>query len=352
MIQPHTRRSTLKHCMIIFRVHNPQLTSFTRLTQLSAYRQMGWENLTRDSIFYLLGFSEQPEQQEVLCGLFLSMYLVTMVGNFLIILAIITDAQLHTPMYFFLANLSLTDACFVSTTVPKMLAIIWIQSQAISYSGCLSQLYFFILFVMLEAFLLAVMAYDRFVAICHPLHYIMVMSPGLCVFLVSASWVMNALHSLLHTLLMNSLSFCADHKVPHFFCDVNPLLSISCSDPFVNEVVIYTVGGFSGLVCVLCLIISYAYIFSTILKMPSAQGKRKAFSTCSSHLSVVSLFFGTSFCVYFSPPSTHSAWKGTVASVMYTVVTPMLNPFIYSLRNQDIKSSLRKLIWVRKINFL
>ncbi|XP_014645322.1 PREDICTED: olfactory receptor 1G1-like [Ceratotherium simum simum] len=311
---------------------------------------MGWENLTDVSEFFLLGLSEQPEQQEVLFGLFLSVYLVTVVGNLLIILAIITDAHLHTPMYFFLANLSLADTCFVSTTVPKMLANIWTQNQVISYAGCLSQLYFFMLFVMLEAFLLAVMAYDRYVAICHPLHYIMVMSPELCVLLVSASWIMNALHSLLHTLLMNSLSFCEDHKIPHFFCDINPLLSLSCADPFINELLIFTTGGLAGLVCVLCLIIFYAYIFLTILKIPSAQGKRKAFSTCSSHLSVVSLFFGTSFCVYFSPPSTRSAQMDTVASVMYTVVTPMLNPFIYSLRNRDIKSSLTKLIWVRKIH--
>nr|XP_023509520.1 olfactory receptor 1G1-like [Equus caballus] len=349
MIQPHTRRSTLERC-VIFRVH-PGLINLIQLTQLSAYRQMGWENLTSVSEFFLLGLSEQPEQQEVLFGLFLSMYLVTVMGNFLIILAIITDAQLHTPMYFFLANLSLADSCFVSTTVPKMLANIWTQNQVISYAGCLSQLYFFMLFVMLEACLLVVMAYDRYVAICHPLHYIMVMRPELCVLLVSASWIMNALHSLLHTLLMNNLSFCANHEIPHFFCDINPFLSLSCTDPFINELVIFTIGGLVGLVCVLCLTISYAYIFSTILKIPSVQGKRKAFSTCSSHLSVVSLFFGTSFCVYFSPPSTRSAETDTVASVMYTVVTPMLNPFIYSLRNRDIKSSLRKLIRVRKIHF-
>lgn len=311
---------------------------------------MGWENLTSISEFFLLGLSDQPEEQLVLFGLFLFMYLVTLAGNLLIILAIITDAQLHTPMYFFLANLSLSDACFVSTTVPKMLTNILTQNQIISYAGCLSQLYFFMMFVMLEAFLLAVMAYDRYVAICHPLHYIMVMSPRLCLLLASTCWIMNALHSLLHTLLMNNLNFCADHEIPHFFCDINPLLSLSCTEPFINELVIFTVGGLAGLVCVLALIISYTYIFSTILKIPSAQGKRKAFSTCSSHLSVVSLFFGTSFCVYFSPPSSRSARKGSVASVMYTVVTPMLNPFIYSLRNKDIKYALRKLIWIRKIH--
>ncbi|XP_037000262.2 olfactory receptor 1G1-like [Artibeus jamaicensis] len=310
---------------------------------------MGWENLTSISEFLLLGLSEQPEQQEVLFGLFLSMYLIAVAGNLLIILAIITDTQLHTPMYFFLANLSLSDTGLVSTAVPKMLANIWIQNQLISYAECLSQLYFFILFGTLEAFLLAVMAYDRYVAICHPLHYTMVMSPGLCVLLVSASWITSAFYSLLHTLLMNSLSFCKEHKIPHFFCDINPLLRLSCTDPFINEMVIFSIGGLTGLVCVLCLIISYAYVFSTIWKIPSTQGKRKALSTCSSHLSVVSLYFGTASSVYFSPPSTRSAPKGAVASVMYAAVTPMLNPFIYSLRNRDIKSSLRKLIWVRKI---
>ncbi|KAM9597912.1 LOW QUALITY PROTEIN: olfactory receptor 1G1 [Trichechus inunguis] len=309
---------------------------------------MGWENLSSVSEFFLLGFSKQKEQQEVLFGLFLTMYLVTVAGNLLIILAIISDAQLHTPMYFFLANLSLANTCFVSTTVPKMLANIWTQNQVISYTGCLSQRYFFMLFVMLEAFLLAVMAYDHYVAICHPLHYITVMSPGLCVLLVNASWIMNVLHSLLHTLLMNHLSFYVDHEIPHLFCDINPLLSLSCTDLFINELVTLQ-SGLAGLFCVLCLIISYVYIFSTILKIPSAQGKRKAFSTCSSHLSVVSLFFGTSFCVYFGPPSTRSAQKSMVASVMYTM-DPNAESFIYSLRNQDIKSSLRKLIWVRKIH--
>ncbi|XP_045054991.2 olfactory receptor 1G1 [Desmodus rotundus] len=310
---------------------------------------MGWENLTSVSEFFLLGLSEQAEQQELLFGLFLSMYLITVAGNLLIILAVITDARLHTPMYFFLANLSLNDTGLVSTIVPNMLANIWIQNQVISYAGCLSQLYFFILFGTLEILLLAVMSYDRYVAICHPLHYTMVMSPGLCVPLVSASWIMSAFYSLLHTLLTNSLSFCAEQEIPHFFCDINPLLRLSCTDPFINELVIFSIGGLTVLVCLFCLIISYTYIFSTIQKIPSTQGKQKALSTCSSHLSVVSLFFGTSSCVYFSPPSTRSAPNGAIASVIYTAVTPMLNPFIYSLRNRDIKSSLRKLIWVRKI---
>ncbi|KAM5307210.1 LOW QUALITY PROTEIN: olfactory receptor 1G1-like [Glossophaga mutica] len=346
MIPPRTR-STLA-CCISFRVHIPGLVNLIQLSPLSAYR-MGWENLTSISEFFLLGLSEHPEQQEVLFGLFLSMYLITVAGNLLIVLAIITNAQLHTPMYFFLTNLSLSDTGLVSTTVPNMLANIWIQNQVISYAGCLSQLYFFTLFGLHEAFLLAVMAYDRYVAICHPLHYTLVMSPGLCLLLVSSSWIMGGLSSLLHTLLMNSLSFCAEHKIPHFFCDISPLLRLSCTDPFINELVIFSVGGLTVLMCVLGLIISYAYVFSTIWKIPSAQGKQKALSTCSSHLSVVSLYFGTSSSVYFSPFSTNSSPNAAVASVMYAVVTPMLNPFIYSLRNRDIQSSLRKLIWVRNI---
>ncbi|KAM8811990.1 LOW QUALITY PROTEIN: olfactory receptor 1G1-like [Rhynchonycteris naso] len=310
---------------------------------------MGWENLTTVSEYFLLGFSEKPEQQEVLLRLFLSMYLITVTGSLLIILAVITDTQLCTPLYFFLANFSLTDACFVSATVPKVLVNTGIQKQVISYAGCLSQLYFFLLFGIPEEFVFTVMAYDR-VAICHPLHYIMIMSPGLCALLVSASWITNALQSLLHTLVVNSPLFCTNHEISHFFCDVNPLLSLSCTDLFINELVIFTMGGLTGLVCMLSLTISYLHIFSTILKITSAQGKWKAFSTCSSHLSVVSLFFGTSFGVYFSPPSTRSAQKDRAASVMYTMVTPMLNPFICSLRNRDVKSYLRKLIWVRKID--
>uniref|UniRef100_UPI003753E818 consOR1 n=1 Tax=synthetic construct TaxID=32630 RepID=UPI003753E818 len=308
---------------------------------------MEGENQSSVSEFLLLGLSSQPEQQNLLFALFLSMYLVTVLGNLLIILAISSDSHLHTPMYFFLSNLSFTDICFSSVTVPKMLVNIQTQSKSISYAGCLTQMYFFIAFGNLDSFLLAVMAYDRYVAICHPLHYTTIMSPRLCVLLVALSWVLSNLHALLHTLLMARLSFCASNEIPHFFCDLSPLLKLSCSDTHVNELVIFTEGLLVIVTPFLCILVSYVRIVSTVLKIPSAKGKWKAFSTCGSHLTVVSLFYGTIIGVYFQPLSTYSV-KDTVATVMYTVVTPMLNPFIYSLRNKDMKGALRKLLSRRK----
>ncbi|XP_074142685.1 olfactory receptor 1G1-like [Sminthopsis crassicaudata] len=304
---------------------------------------MGWKNQTTISEFLLLGLFEGSEHQQLIFWLFLFMYLVTVIGNLLIIMAVVSNTQLHTPMYFFLANLSFADINFISTTVPKMLVNIQIQNNSISYSDCLTQLYFFIMFGTVDEFLLATMAYDRYVAICHPLHYAIVMSPQLCFLLISITWVINVLHSLLHTLLMNELVFCAKNEIPHFFCDLNPLLKLSCSDTFINELMILTVGGLAGLTPFFCVIISYVYIVLAILRIPSAKGKQKAFSTCSSHLSVVTLFFGTVFGVYYSPSSNHSSYSDTIASIMYTVVTPMLNPFIYTLRNRDMKAALGRI---------
>ncbi|XP_020820545.1 olfactory receptor 1G1-like [Phascolarctos cinereus] len=304
---------------------------------------MGWKNQTTISAFLLLGLFEGSENQQLLFWLFLFMYLVTVIGNLLIIIAVASNTHLHTPMYFFLANLSFADINFISTTVPKMLVNIQTQNNSISYSDCLTQLYFFIMFGTVDEFLLATMAYDRYVAICYPLHYRMVMSPQHCFLLISLTWVVNVLHSLLHTLLMNELVFCTKNEIPHFFCDLNPLLKLSCSDIFINELMILTIGGLAGLTPFFCIIISYVYIVLAIIRIPSAEGKQKAFSTCSSHLSVVSLFFGTVFGVYFSPSSHHSAHSDIIASVMYTVVIPMMNPFIYTLRNRDMKAALRRL---------
>ncbi|XP_044519186.1 olfactory receptor 1G1-like [Gracilinanus agilis] len=304
---------------------------------------MGWKNQTSSSEFLLLGLFEGREYQQLFFWLFLLMYLVTVIGNLLIIVAVGSNTHLHTPMYFFLANLSFADISFISTTVPKMLVNIKTQNNSISYSDCLTQLYFFIVFGMVDEFLLATMAYDRYVAICCPLHYTLVMSPQLCFLFVSGTWAFNVLYSLLHTLLMNELDFCAKNEILHFFCDLKTLLKLSCSDIFINELMILTIGALAGLIPFLCVIISYVYIFLVILRIPSAKGKQKAFSTCSSHLSVVFLFFGTLFGVYFSPSSNHSAHRDLIASVMYTVVTPMLNPFIYSLRNRDLKAALVRL---------
>ncbi|XP_029773677.1 olfactory receptor 7A17-like [Suricata suricatta] len=296
-------------------------------------------NETHISKFLLLGFSEELGLQPIIFRPFLSMYLIAVLGNVLITLAISTDSHLHTPMYFFLANLSFVDICFTSTTIPKMLMNTWTQSKAITYAGCITQIYFYILFAVLDIFLLTVMAYDRFVAICHPLHYTVTMNPRLCGWLVLVSWIMCILNSLLQSLSL-WLSFCTHLHIPHFFCELNQMLQLACSDTFLNKVVMYLAAVLLGGGPFAEILYSYSKIVSSICGISSAQGKYKAFSTCASHLSIVSLFYCTMLGVYLSSAATHSSRSSATASVMYTVVTPMLNPFIYSLRNKDIKESL------------
>ncbi|XP_057565437.1 olfactory receptor 7D4-like [Hippopotamus amphibius kiboko] len=301
-------------------------------------------NQTGVSQFLLLGLSEDPELQPLLFGLFLSMYMVTVLGNLLIILAISSDSHLHTPMYFFLANLSFVDICFISTTIPKMLLNIQAQSKDISYIGCLTQVYFFMVFLGMDDFLLTVMAYDRFVAICHPLHYMVIMNPHVCAFLVLMCWFIILSISLFHILLMMQLTFCTGTEIPHFFCELAQVLKAACSDTLINDICLYVA---TALLCVFPLtgiLFSYSQVVSSFMKMASTEGKYKAFSTCGSHLSVVSLFYGTGLGVYFTSSGTHSSQRSSVASVMYTVVTPMLNPFIYSLKNKDVKGALGRLL--------
>uniref|UniRef100_A0A8D1KX90 Olfactory receptor n=1 Tax=Sus scrofa TaxID=9823 RepID=A0A8D1KX90_PIG len=304
---------------------------------------METDNDTQILEFLLLGFSKQPESQPIIFGLFCSMYLITVFGNLLIILAVISDYHLHIPMYFFLSKLSFVDICFTSTTIPKMLWNIQTQSKAITYEGCITQIYFLILFAVLDMLLLTVMAYDRFVAICHPLHYTVIMNPRLCGLLVLVPWIMSVLNSLLQTLMMMQLSFCTNFEIPHFFCELNQMIQLACPDTFLNTIVMYFSaallcgGPFFGILC------SYSNIVSSICRISSAQGKYKAFSTCASHLSVVSLFYCTMLGVYLSSAAAHSSHSSATASVMYTVITPMLNPFIYSLRNKDMKRALKAL---------
>ncbi|XP_008156098.2 olfactory receptor 7A17-like [Eptesicus fuscus] len=299
-------------------------------------------NLTGVSEFLLLGFSEEPALQPLIFGLFLSMYLITVLGNLLIILAVSSDSHLHTPMYFFLSNLSLVDICVTSTTVPKMLVNIQTQSKSITYAGCITQIYFFSFFVVLDDILLTVMAYDRFVAICHPLHYTVIMNPRVCGLLVLVSWITSALHSLLESLLLLRLTFCTDLEIAHFFCELSQMAQLACSDTFLNNMVMYFITVLLGGGPLIGIIYSYSKIVSSIRAIPSAQGKYKAFSTCASHLSVVSLFYCTSLGVYLSSAATHSSHSSAAASALYAVVTPMLNPFIYSLRNKDIKGALKQ----------
>ncbi|VCW91196.1 unnamed protein product [Gulo gulo] len=251
------------------------------------------------------------------------MYAINISGNFAIITLIISTPHLHTPMYIFLSNLALADICFTSTTVPKMLQNIFSPTKAISYMGCLAQTYFFICFAAMENFLLAAMAYDRYIAICYPLRYPRILTRTLCSQMVALCQILSHLHALLHTFLMGRLIFCADNKIPHFFC------------------VIVINGALAFIIA------SYARIISVVLRSPSAKSKWRAFSTCGSHLTVVAIFYGTLTWVYFRPLTSYSVTEGRILTVMYTVVTPMLNPFIYSLRNGDVKGAFRK--WVSRI---
>ncbi|XP_012576669.1 PREDICTED: olfactory receptor 1J2-like [Condylura cristata] len=303
-----------------------------------------WENQSSVSEFLLLGLPILPEQRGVFFALFLGMYLTTVLGNLLIILLIRLDSRLHTPMYFFLSHLAFTDVSFSSVTVPKLLVSMSTQDLLISYPGCVSQTYFFIFFTDLDSFLITSMAYDRYMAICHPLHYTTIMSEGLCASLVAASWVLSCANALSHTLLLAQLTFCADNTIPHFFCDLGALLKLSCSDTFLNMLAMFTVGVVATALPFVGIMVSYGYIGATILRVPSTKRIYKALSTCGSHLTVVCLYYGAMFGQYFFPTLSSFINKDIIAALMYTVVTPMLNPFIYSLRNRNIKEALRKLL--------
>ncbi|XP_037363816.1 olfactory receptor-like protein OLF4 [Talpa occidentalis] len=308
-------------------------------------------NGTQISEFLLLGLLKEPELQPLVYGLFLFMYLVTVSGNLLIILAVIFDPHLHTPMYFFLTNLSFVDICFTSSTIPKMLLNIQTKNKVITYECCITQIYFVLFFAVLDDFLLTVMAYDRYVAICHPLHYTVIMNPRLCGLLVLVSCIMSALHSLLQSLMVLRLSFCTDLAIPHFFCELNKVIQLACSDTSINETVMHLAAVVLAGAPLTGILYSYSKIVFSIRGISSAQGKYKAFSTCASHLSVVSLFYCTSVGVYLSSPATHNSLSSVIASVMYTVVTPMLNPFIYSLRNKDIKGALKSFLLITAIKW-
>ncbi|XP_045445144.1 olfactory receptor 7E24-like [Pipistrellus kuhlii] len=282
---------------------------------------MELKNLTHVSEFFLLGLSDDLELQPLLLGLFLSMYLVAMLGNMLIILTVSSDSRLHTPMYFFLCSLSLVDICFISTTVPKMIEMT--HSRVISYGGCLTQMCSLILFGCMDGMLLTVMAYDRFVAICHPLHYSATMNSHLCCFLVLVSFFMSLLESQLHNLMLLQITCCKDVNISNFFCDPSQLLHLACSDTFTNNIVMYFVVAIFGGIPLTGIFCSYYKIVSSILRVPAIGGKYKAFSTCGSHLSVVCLFYGTSIGGYLGSALLPSTSKDVVASVMYTVVTPI-----------------------------
>ncbi|NXL83434.1 OR5V1 protein, partial [Alectura lathami] len=301
-------------------------------------------NTSTVSEFVLVGLSDAPQVRFLLFVLFLIIYLATMAGNITILVAIRTDTHLHNPMYFFLGNLSLLDLLCPTVTVPKMLEALLFENKVISFTGCMLQLSFLIDAVGTEILLLAVMAYDRYVAICHPLQYMNVMSMRLCAHLAIGTWVVGFCNSVLHTSLIFTLSFCDSNEVHQYYCDIPPVLALSCSPTYSRELVTLTVAGVLGSSAFVVTLVSYICIVLAILCMTSAESRHKAFSTCGAHLTVVSLFYVTTICAYVRPSSTYSPDQDRIVSMLYGILTPLLNPIIYSLRNKEVKCALGRVI--------
>ncbi|XP_005069415.1 olfactory receptor 8B3-like [Mesocricetus auratus] len=292
--------------------------------------------------FILIGLTDKPNLQLPLFFLFLVMYMVTMMGNLGLIILIGLNSHLHTPMYFFLFNLSLIDVCYSSVFTPKMLLNFLLNKNIISYIGCMTQLYFYSFFVISECYMLMSMAYDRYVAICNPLLYNIAMSPKICSYLMLGSYLMAFSGAMAHTGCMLRLTFCDANTINHYFCDILPVMQLSCTSTYVNELEVFIVVGINIIVPSITIFISYGFILSSIFHINSAEGRSKAFSTCSSHIIAVSLFFGSGAFMYLKPSSAGSMNEGKISSVFYTNVVPMMNPLIYSLRNKDVKVALRK----------
>ncbi|XP_060111079.1 olfactory receptor 5V1-like [Heteronotia binoei] len=301
-------------------------------------------NQTSIKEFMLLGFVKVKQGKSFLFVLFLIMYTICLLGNSLITVVILLNQTLHTPMYFFLGNLSFLDVCYISVTVPKMLADTWVESPSISFMGCAAQMYFLVTLVGTEGFLLASMALDRYFAICCPLSYTRLMSKWTCLQIAATSWICGILNASLHTTLTFRLSYCQSNGISHFFCDIPPLLSISCSDTSVNEAALLTVGVFVGLSPFFFTLVSYAFILHAILNSRQKQQSHKAVSTCISHLTVVILFYGSGIFTYFRPTSSYSLERDQLVGVLYNILTPTLNPLIYSLRNKEVKLAMRSLM--------
>ncbi|XP_025783976.1 olfactory receptor 10AG1-like [Puma concolor] len=302
------------------------------------------DNTSTIKQFVLLGFSDLPNLQRLLFGVFSTIYVIILIGNSLVITITRLDKALQKPMYFFLAHLSSLEICYVSVTLPRILVNLWTQDRSISMLGCASQMCFFLALGATECFLLTVMAYDRYVAICNPLHYPLVMNQKMCIQLAVGSWIGGVPVQIGQTCQIFSLHFCNSNQINHFFCDIPPILRLACGDLFVHEISVYVVAMLFVTLPFVLILVSYSKIISTILKLPTARGRAKAFSTCSSHLLVVFLFFGSATITYLRPKSNHSAGTDRLLSLFYTTVTPMLNPLIYSLRNKDVTAALRKLL--------
>ncbi|XP_008692500.2 olfactory receptor 5B2-like [Ursus maritimus] len=302
------------------------------------------ENNTEVTEFILLGLTDAPELQIPLFIVFTLIYLINVVGNLGMMALILLDSRLHTPMYFFLSNLSLVDVGYSTAVTPKVMAGLLIGDKVISYNACAAQLFFFAAFATAESYLLASMAYDRYAAVCKPLHYTTTMTTGVCACLATGSYVFGFLNASVDVGDTFHLSFCKSNVIHHFFCDIPAVMALSCSDKHVSELVLVFVASFHIFLALLVILISYLFIFITFLKMPSVEGYLKAISTCASHLSAVSVFYGTVIFMYVQPSSSHSMDTDKMASVFYTMVIPMLNPLVYSLRKKEVKNAFKKVV--------
>ncbi|XP_048216517.1 olfactory receptor 1086-like [Perognathus longimembris pacificus] len=302
------------------------------------------KNVTEVTLFVFKGFTESPELQIVFLLLFLTIYLFTLLGNLGLIVLVIGDSHLHNPMYYFLGVLSSVDACYSSVITPNMLADFMSKKKDISISGCAAQLFLAVTFGTTECFLLAAMAYDRYVAIYNPLLYTVSMSPRVYMSLIITSYIGGFAHATVHTVATFRMSFCGSNEIRHIFCDIPALLAISCSDTHINQLLLFYCAGSIELITILIVLISYGFILAAILKMHSAEGKRKVFSTCGSHLTAVSIFHGTVLFMYVRPSSNYALEHDMIVSIFYAIMIPMLNPLIYSLRNKDVKQAMQKLL--------
>ncbi|XP_004413762.1 PREDICTED: putative olfactory receptor 8G3 pseudogene [Odobenus rosmarus divergens] len=298
--------------------------------------------------FILAGLTEKLELQLPLFFLFLGIYVVTVVGNLGMIMPIGLSTHLHTPMYYFLSNLTFIDLCHSTVVTPKMLANFVTQKNIILYSECMTQLYFFLVFAIAECHMLAAMAYDHYVAICSPLLYKIIMSSHVCFRLTVGVFILGIIGSTIHMGFMMRLLFCKSNVVNHYFCDLFPLLELSCSSIYINELLVLVLSAFNILTPALTILASYIFILSSILCIHSTEGRSKTFSTCRSHISAVAVFYGSAAFMYLQPSSVSSMDQGKVSSVFYTIIVPMLNPLIYSLQNKDVKFAVKKILESRK----
>uniref|UniRef100_A0A8C3VW67 Olfactory receptor n=1 Tax=Catagonus wagneri TaxID=51154 RepID=A0A8C3VW67_9CETA len=302
------------------------------------------ENNTEVTEFILLGLTNAPELQVPLFIMFTLIYLVSVVGNLGMIILILTDSRLHIPMYFFLSHLSLADFCYSTAVTPKVIAGLLTGDKVISYNACAAQMFFFAIFVTVESYLLASMAYDRYAAVCKPLHYTTIMTTTMCACLAIGSYFCSLLNASIHTGNIFRLYFCRSNVVNHFFCDIPAVMALSCSDKQGSELILVAMASFNIFFALLVILLSYLFIFFTILKIHSIEGYLKALSTCASHLTSVTIFYRTAMFMYLQPSSSHSMDTDKIASVFYTIFIPMLNPLVYSLRNKEVKNAFKKLI--------